>query len=77
MGVIKLSTGGGLLIWAWADFFIAAKKAYGAEYRGIEYFTFVDGDYCKETQNPTKQDEEKTTAFVPEESNGEICEPQD
>ncbi len=77
LGVIKFLTGGGLLIWACTDFFIAAKKAYGAEYRGIEYFTFVDGNYCKETQNPTKQDEEKTTAFVPEESNGEICEPQD
>jgi hypothetical protein len=77
LGVIKLLTGGGLSIWAWVDFLIAAKKAYGAEYRGIEYFTFVDGNYCKETQNLTKQDEEKTTAFVPEESNGEICEPQD
>ncbi len=77
LGVIKFLTGGGLLIWALVDFLIAAKKAYGAEYRGIEYFTFVDGYYCKETQNPTKQDEEKTTAFVPEESNGEICEPQD
>ncbi len=74
IGVIKLLTCGGLLIWAWVDFLIAAKKAYGAEYKGIEYFTFVDGYYRKDL---TEQDEEKTTTFTAKKPNNEICEPQD
>lgn len=47
LGVIKLLTFGGFLIWGFLDWIIAISKAYGSAFSDRNDFVFVDGKYAR------------------------------
>ena len=48
LGILKILTLGGIGYWWFFDFVIALVKAYGADFRNMTDFVFVDGKYSKE-----------------------------
>lgn len=48
LGILKIITLGGVGYWWFFDFVIALVKAYGADFRNMTDFVFVDGKYSKE-----------------------------
>lgn len=48
LGILKIITLGGIGYWWFFDFVIALVKAYGADFRNMTDFVFVDGKYSKE-----------------------------
>lgn len=47
LGILKLITCGGCLIWALIDFVTTLTKAYGDAYGSQQEFVFVDGQYTR------------------------------
>lgn len=47
LGILKLITGGGFAFWWFVDFIIAIVKAYATDFRNMQDFIFVGGNYLQ------------------------------